>query len=80
MLRLHAFQRHPRIELEQRFDVLEVIAARARGEVALVRQMLEVGPEQLAAGIGLGRVRLIRRHGYKYRASAALRSSPRRLR
>ena len=80
VLRLHAVQRHARIELEQGFYVLEVVAARARGELALVRQVLEVSPEQLAAGIGLGHARLIRRHGYKYRSRAALNSSPRRLR
>jgi hypothetical protein len=50
MLRQHALERHARVEREQRFDVLMITMARACGEVALVRQMLEVGPEQLAAG------------------------------
>ena len=80
VLRLHALERDSRIEFEQSLDVLVVVVARACGEVALVRQVLEVGPEQLAAGIGLLLRRRIRRHGYKYRRSAALVSSPRRLR
>ena len=77
VLRLHAFQRHAGIEREQRFDVLVVIMPRAGGEMALVRQMLKVGDQQIAAGIGL---RLIRRHGYRWRSSAALVNSPRRAR
>ena len=53
VLRLHARELHARIELEQGFDVLFVIAARARGKVTLMRQVLEIAREQLAAGIGL---------------------------
>jgi len=38
------------VEREQRLDILVVIAPRALGEVALVRQVLEIGPEQFLAG------------------------------
>jgi hypothetical protein len=31
------------MKIEQRFDVFEVVSARARGEMALMRQVLEVG-------------------------------------
>ena len=62
MLRLHVCELDARIEREQRFDVLPVIVACARGKVPLLRQVIEKRSERLAARIGLDVRCLIRRH------------------